>query len=204
MAPKTVECLAHDGALPEFDYHYPMLSLPLHFNTDADTIPAKRAYLSASAERVAQFQAQSETKKRLRVGLVWSGNATHQRNMFRSVGLERYAQTLGNVQNVAFFSLQKGAEQEVSVAREAGFEIVDHTGAFESFDDTAAFIETLDLVITVCTRRRASGGGVGQAHLSPARYQSALGSGNSTARTARGIPPLRCIGRSISGSGIRS
>jgi hypothetical protein len=150
-APKTAECLPHDGPLPEFDYQFPLLSLPLHFGTDADTIPAKRAYLCADPARAAEFLAHSETKKRLRVGLVWSGNATHQRNLFRSVGLDRYAQAFGKMENVAFFSLQKDAGPELAAAREAGFEIADHTSAFGSFDDTAAFIETLDLVITVCT-----------------------------------------------------
>jgi tetratricopeptide (TPR) repeat protein len=150
-SPKTVQCVPHDGPLPEFDYQFPLLSLPLHFATDADTIPAKRAYLSAEPERAAEFQTLTETKKRLRVGLVWSGSATHQRNMFRSVGLDRYAQAFGKMDNVAFFSLQKDAQQDVAAAREAGFEIADHTGAFESFDDTAAFIDTLDLVISVCT-----------------------------------------------------
>jgi ADP-heptose:LPS heptosyltransferase len=36
-------------------------------------------------------------------------------------------------------------------AQYRGFEIADRTGKFETFDDTAAFIDSLDLVITVCT-----------------------------------------------------
>ncbi len=36
-------------------------------------------------------------------------------------------------------------------ARDGGFEIADRTGKFETFDDTAAFVDSLDLVITVCT-----------------------------------------------------
>jgi ADP-heptose:LPS heptosyltransferase len=53
---------------------------------------------------------------------------------------------------VAFFSLQKDSSaQDIASARKAGFEIADRTGAFETFDDTAAFIESLDVVITVCT-----------------------------------------------------
>jgi Flp pilus assembly protein TadD len=151
-APKTVECLPHDGKLPAFDFHFPLLSLPLHFGIEEDTIPAKRAYLCADTERVAEFRAQSDTQKRLRVGLVWSGNVTHQRNIFRSVGIDRYVKAFGAIENVAFFSLQKDSSaQDIASARKAGFEIADRTGAFESFDDTAAFIESLDLVITVCT-----------------------------------------------------
>jgi Flp pilus assembly protein TadD len=151
-APKSVDCMPHDGTLPAFDFHFPLLSLPLHFGIEEDTIPAKRTYLSADAERVAEFRAQTDTQKRLRVGLVWSGSETHQRNIFRSVGIGRYVKAFGAIENLAFFSLQKDSSaQDIASARAAGFEIADRTGAFETFDDTAAFIESLDLVITVCT-----------------------------------------------------
>ena len=151
MAPKNVECIAHDAELPPFDFHFPLLSLPLHFNIDDDSIPAKRSYLTADVERAAQWRAQSQAGKHLRVGLVWSGGVTHQRNLFRSVGIDRYAKAFGALDNVAFFSLQKGAENDVAAAKASGFDITDHTGQFENFDDTAAFIDLLDLVITVCT-----------------------------------------------------
>jgi tetratricopeptide (TPR) repeat protein len=150
-APKNVECLPHNGPLPAYDFHFPMLSLPLHFAVEEDTIPAKRAYLSADTERVAEWRAESASDKRLRVGLVWSGSEDHQRNMFRSVGIDRYARAFGGIENVAFFSLQKEGMGALSEARKGGFEIVDRTGQFETFDQTAAFIESLDLVITVCT-----------------------------------------------------
>ncbi|MFT4431858.1 hypothetical protein ACMX25_00440 [Caballeronia sp. 15715] len=151
MAPKGVECLPHDGPLPAFDFHFPLLSLPLHFGIDAETIPAKRAYLSADADLTTEWRTEFAADKRLRVGLVWSGNEGHQRNMFRSVGIERYAKAFAGIENVAFFSLQKDASGAVSTARDSGFEIADRTGKFETFDDTAAFIDSPDLVITVCT-----------------------------------------------------
>ncbi|SAL16792.1 TPR repeat-containing protein [Caballeronia sordidicola] len=151
MAPKSVECIPHDGPLPEFDFHFPMLSLPLHFGIEEDTIPSKRAYLSTDTDLAAEWRTEFASDKRLRVGLVWSGSESHQRNMFRSVGIERYAQAFKGIENVAFFSLQKEASGAVSTARDGGFEIADRTGKFETFDDTAAFIDSLDLVITVCT-----------------------------------------------------
>jgi hypothetical protein len=151
IAPKGVECLPHDATIPAFDFHFPLLSLPLHFGIDADTIPAKRAYLSPDADLAADWRTELAADKRLRVGLVWSGSVGHQRNMFRSVGIERYAKAFAGIENIAFFSLQKDASGAVSIARSGGFEIADRTGKFETFDDTAAFIDSLDLVITVCT-----------------------------------------------------
>jgi hypothetical protein len=151
MAPKTVECIPHDGPLPAFDFQFPMLSLPLHFGIEEESIPAKRAYLSPNPDLAAEWRTEFAADKRLRVGLVWSGSEGHQRNMFRSVGIERYAKAFKGIENIAFFSLQKDASGAVSTARDGGFEIADRTGKFETFDDTAAFIDSLDLVITVCT-----------------------------------------------------
>ncbi|SAL30564.1 tetratricopeptide repeat protein [Caballeronia humi] len=151
MAPKNVECVAHDAELPPHDFQFPLLSLPLYFNIDDESIPAKRSYLSADVDRAAHWRAQMPAAKQLRVGLVWSGGATHQRNMFRSVGIDRYAKAFGALENVAFFSLQKGAQGDVASAQQDGLTIADHTGEFDTFDDTAAFINSLDLVITVCT-----------------------------------------------------
>lgn len=151
MAPKNVECIPHDAELAPHDFHFPLLSLPLHFGIDGDSIPAKRSYLSADSERAAQWRARSVDGKQLRVGVVWSGGLTHQRNQFRSVGIDRYVKAFGALENVAFFSLQKGAHEDVAHAQKNGFAIADHTAGFENFDDTAAFIDSLDLVITVCT-----------------------------------------------------
>jgi tetratricopeptide (TPR) repeat protein len=150
-APKTVNVIPHTEKIPEFDFHLSLLSLPKHFGIEEETIPAKRAYLSADTDRAAQWRAESSGDKRLRVGLVWSGNETHQRNMFRSVGIDRFANAFRNIENVAFFSLQKEGAGALSEARKGGFEVVDRTGQFDNFDDTAAFVESLDLVITVCT-----------------------------------------------------
>ena len=104
------------------------MSLPLHFGIDADTIPAKRAYLSADADLAADWRIEFADDKRLRVGLVWSGSEGHQHNMFRSVGIERYAKAFEGIENIAFFSLQKDASGAVSTARDGGFEIADRTG----------------------------------------------------------------------------
>src|SRR5207253_9733652 len=45
----VAELIAAGSALPSFDYHCPLMSLPLAFNTTLDTIPAPRKYLSSAA-----------------------------------------------------------------------------------------------------------------------------------------------------------
>ena len=101
------------------------------------------------------------------------------------------------IENVAFFSLAEGSGRARCRRRaEGGFDDRrSYRRKFETFDDTAAFIDSLDLVITVCTS---------VAHLAarsasrPGFCSTSIrtGSGNWSAPTAPGIRPRRCIGRS--------
>ena len=76
---------------PAFDLQCPLLSLPLAFATALDTIPADIPYLRVPAERIAQWSERLPPRRALRVGLVWSGNATHKDDHNRSIAFARLA-----------------------------------------------------------------------------------------------------------------
>ena len=75
------------SALPRFDCHCPLLSLPLAFRTDLKTIPAPGSYIASNPSRVAAWQNRLGAKTKPRVGLAWSGNPRHRRDRNRSIGL---------------------------------------------------------------------------------------------------------------------
>ncbi len=149
-------------SLPPFDYEIPLLSLPLIFGTCEATIPAAQAYLRPDPTALASWQRRLAGETRLKVGLTWTGSPGHQRNPFRRVGCERYAAHFGGLRDVAFYSLQPGAGADVAAARAAGLPMTDHTAELTSFDDTAALVGALDLVITVCTSVAHLSGALGQ------------------------------------------
>ncbi|WP_321813772.1 MULTISPECIES: hypothetical protein [unclassified Paraburkholderia] len=149
-------------ALPPFDYEISLVSLPLFFATREDTIPGPTRYLSSEPAATARWRERLAGETRLKVGLTWTGSLTHKRNPFRRVGLDRLARHFGGLDNVAFYSLQPGAEADVAAAREAGFEVIDFTREWKNFDDTAAFVDALDLVISVCTSSAHLAGALGQ------------------------------------------
>ncbi|QTO18228.1 hypothetical protein [Burkholderia seminalis] len=138
-------------ALPAFDYEVPLIGLPLMLGMENETLGSSVPYLRADPHARDAWRARLAAERRLKVGLVWTGSAGHQRNPFRRVGLERYADAFRGIDGVAFYSLQPGAHADVAAARAAGFAIEDFTAELTSFDDTAAFIGALDLVMTVCT-----------------------------------------------------
>jgi Tfp pilus assembly protein PilF len=155
------EVIESGQALPEFDFHCPMLSLPLAFKTDLSTIPLAQGYLSADPLKSEAWRKKLGEKRRLRVGVVWNGGAKAKESEFwsangrRNVELSEFAQALSGL-DVDFYSLQKGdpAESEIR-GREAEYwpegNFFNHVGDLKDFSDTAALVEQLDLVISVDT-----------------------------------------------------
>ncbi|MDR8074102.1 hypothetical protein KPA96_00330 [Burkholderia cenocepacia] len=149
--------------LPAFDVELPLMSIPGMLGLDGDALAATAPYLHADAAAVDAWRAALAGEQRLKVGLAWTGSLSHQRNRFRRVGLERYAEAFGHLQqDVAFYSLQPGAQHDIEAARAAGFVVNDCTREWRTVDDTAAFVGALDLVITVCTSAAHLSGALGR------------------------------------------
>jgi tetratricopeptide (TPR) repeat protein len=148
-------------ALPAFDFELPLVSAPLMLDTRVESIPRAVPYLRAGTDARAAWRARLADEKRLKVGLAWTGSLNHGRNRFRRVGWERDAQAFRDIEGVAFYSLQPGATDDVDAARAAGLPMTDYTHEWRSFDDTAAFVSELDLVISVCTSAAHLAGALG-------------------------------------------
>jgi hypothetical protein len=139
-----------DGGLPPFDFHCPIMSLPLLFRTTLETIPAPASYLPTPAgDRRQVWEDRLGDHDRLRVGLVWSGNPKHKNDHNRSILLRTLSSILDA--DATFVSLQKdprSIDKEILLERT---DIVDLTAHLTDFMETAALISCLDLVITVDT-----------------------------------------------------
>ena len=141
-------------ALPAFDMHCPMGSLPLAFGTRLDTIPSAASYLPAPAEaRVKAWEDRLHhrlgPRNRLRVGLVWSGNPKHKNDRNRSSSLRAFSRLFDT--GADFVSLQKDPRPEDSAALLERTDIIDLTADLTHFAETAALVACLDLVVTVDT-----------------------------------------------------
>lgn len=153
--------VAHDRRpLPAFDFHLPVGSLPLVLGVRLDELPSA-PYLAADPAKVAASRAALADGRKLRVGITWSGSKTHQRNPLRSVDPMDYVRAFAGVGDMTFVNLQMDAERDVLRLQTAGLPLVDPTPELSSFDDTAALVGSLDLVITVCTSIAHLAGGLG-------------------------------------------
>ncbi|NPT45749.1 tetratricopeptide repeat protein [Paraburkholderia sp. 1N] len=156
-------------ALPPFDCHCPLLSLPLAFKTDLASIPSKTPYLFTDPQATREWYKRiaAQAQGRLKVGLVWAGgNRPHvaelrKNDARRSITFERLAPIL-DVPNVQFFSLQKGPAALQLPRNDSPPNVVDYTEELEDFADTAALVANLDLVISVDTSSAHLAGALGK------------------------------------------
>ena len=145
----SLDILARGTTLPNFDYHCPLLSLPLAFQNIGDTAIPTESYIKAGQARIEKWRSHFNNEQ-FNIGINWQGNANLKIDIGRSFPLALF-EGVASFSKVKLFSLQKneGTEQLNNLPKEMVIESfgedVDSEGAFL---DTAAIIKSLDLVIT--------------------------------------------------------
>jgi tetratricopeptide (TPR) repeat protein len=148
-------------ALPGFDCHCPLLSLPLAFKTALDSIPASVPYLSASEDRTTVWQQRLPRSGLRRVGIAWAGNPMFKGDHTRSPGLARFSPLL-SLAGIEFVSLQKDLRAGDREMLQNSSRVTLMGDAIEDFSDTAALMASLDLVITSDTAVAHLAGALGK------------------------------------------
>jgi tetratricopeptide (TPR) repeat protein len=154
--------------LPPFEFHTPLLSLPLAFRTEADSIPGGVPYLKVDPGAVRSWGERLAALSGFRVGFNWHGNPEaekHSALQARSFPLSA-ADALARIAGVSLVSLQKGPGADQRSQVEFGAVLAQLTdpqrlGSDEIADETAAILVGLDLVITADTALAHLAGALG-------------------------------------------
>jgi tetratricopeptide (TPR) repeat protein len=139
------------AALPDgtrYDFACTSTSLPRWFGTELGNIPAPKTYICPPGRLDAGLKRQS--RRRMRIGLVWSGDTRHARDHLRSIPAADFLR-LADIPGLSFHSLQHHVRAGDFPALEAHPAIGREVEQAVDFADTAALISGLDLVITVDT-----------------------------------------------------
>jgi hypothetical protein len=156
----AAQVLPKGAPLPTFDYHCSLLSLPLAFKTDINTIPANIPYIRSDAARVSAWQDKLGIKTKPRVALVWSGSKGHKNDHNRSLPLRELLPLVDDCGE--WISLQtevRGTDVDLLASRTDIRHVGEH---LKDFADTAAMIELMDLVVTVDTSVAHLAGAMGK------------------------------------------
>lgn len=142
--------VARGEALPPVDYQLPLMSVPLILQTQLENIPAQASYLHAEPSQRAHWQHLLGARRRARIGIVCAGNGGNRRDATRSLPLAAFAPLFEQI-HADFYVLQPALRQadyaylqQMPALHWPGREL-------QAFDDTAALIAELDLVISVDT-----------------------------------------------------
>jgi tetratricopeptide (TPR) repeat protein len=135
--------LNETDAIPQYDVHLPLMSLPNRFHTSVETIPANVPYLRpAEAERARAASLVPEDGS-LRVGVVWKSGAERPDHAARDCDPRELA-SLAEIEGVTLFNLQHGEPAQ-------GLPCIDLSHETGDFADTAALVERMDVIVTVDT-----------------------------------------------------
>jgi tetratricopeptide (TPR) repeat protein len=150
-----------DEQLPiDMDYHCPLLSLPHAFGTRLGSIPAAVPYLSAEPERVSRWRERIGGSA-FKVGINWQGNKQSPADRGRSFPLDLFRH-ISTIPGVRLISLQvgPGTEQLRNLPPDMRVESLgnDFDQGPDAFLDSAAVMQSLDLIITSDTALAHLGG----------------------------------------------
>jgi Flp pilus assembly protein TadD len=136
-----------------FDYQVAIGSLAGYFRRDRAEFPLHAGYLHADAARVAYWQDRlSALGPGLKVGISWFGGAASTRRDTRSMHLQDWLPLLAQPA-CCFVSVQYGKvnSELATLSRAHRVKIHAWGEAIDDYDETAALVTALDLVISVQT-----------------------------------------------------
>jgi len=145
------------------DVKIPAGSLPLTLRREPAQFPQHKGYLRAAPERVAAWRARLQgLGPGLKIGLSWRGGVPQTGRGTRSISLPELLPVL-RLGGATFVSLQYGqCGEELALLRERyGVEIHHWQEAIDDYEETAALVCGLDVVLSVCTAVVDLGGALG-------------------------------------------
>jgi tetratricopeptide (TPR) repeat protein len=147
-----VKAVASSDELPAYDAWIDQASLPQAFGTTLETIPAADGFLQAEPSRVRDWRARLPNGRK--IGVVFAGNPKHPGDRRRSVPLD-LIHTLLNIPDTSLVNLHYGEPAR-------GLGLPDLTPWLTDYAETAALVETLDLVVSVDTSVAHLAGALGR------------------------------------------
>lgn len=128
----------------KFDYYIPSMSVPVALKLNITNISAGESYIKVRSDLVEFFKKKYFNNNKFKIGISFAGSVSG--NHTRDISIDNFL-PLDSLQNVEIYSLTK----EISDDKFNCFKnnkVQNIASDFKNFEDTAAAIENLDVVLT--------------------------------------------------------
>ena len=132
--------------IKEFDYWTPAMNLPATLQVDTDEL-WYGPYLSVDQAYAKKWESKIPNRGKMKVGVRWSGNPLYEQDLHRTIP---HVDVYNILNNAGFetYSLQRDAgADDVKLCPN----MIDLQHEFETFEDTLAALDKLDMIVTSCT-----------------------------------------------------
>lgn len=144
-----VDLVITKGApLPPFDYYASVISLP-HLTKTYTELPETVPYIVSDKTKKNYWHQQLKPYIGKKIGICWTGKSTNKLNPRRACPLEPLLQAC-DIKDVHIINLKKAPVPEDKLLLNK-YNVIDFTDEIKNFGETAALIDTLDLIITIDT-----------------------------------------------------
>ncbi len=143
FVPGVAQVVTTGEPLPSFDRFVMLMSLAYRMRTFGPKRPCP-PYLAASS-------AKALPRSGFKIGLVWSGRVDDRHQKARALSLSQLAPFVANTADACFYSLQLGASGGEAADWPGPEPLADLSAGMTDFEDTAALLAQIDLLICVDT-----------------------------------------------------
>lgn len=134
----------------EFDYWIPIMSIPAVVGLTLENIPQTLGYITANTKLASEWGKLLGPKTKLRVGFCWSGRRDSWINRHKAMPFVEMLTLIKQNPDYEWINLQADCtpeEEQILIA----CNVKTYSGYIKSFNDTAALIHNLDVVLSVDT-----------------------------------------------------
>ena len=130
-----------------YDYYIPMMDLPIVCETKPETIPLAEGYLHVREEKVKEYgENYINENNKLKIGIAYEGTLAS-KETDRDIPLP-YLYPLMQMPEVEVYSFQVDDLSHQMDRVPPGYEFIRLGGTFKNWEDTAAAMKNMDLIIT--------------------------------------------------------
>ena len=144
-----------DLSTVNFDYHIPMMSIPMAISLNKDNLGKTASYLLADENKTQKFKDTIFNNKKFKIGIIFKGRETGLKT--RNIPLDELL-PITLIDNVQVYSLQ--FEEPDETFKDTN--IINLAPYIKTFDDTASLINNMDLIISTDTSTMNLSGALGK------------------------------------------